>query len=608
MTAAQYRCAAGFFLCAAVGWASAASLQRAEAAVKAQQWKRAESDLEQLLRQAPHAAVAEEATVLLIDVALQQENTDFAEATVQRFKRQYGASPHLARVLYYQGILALQKGRNGDAAQAFAAALMQARVQGVYDAASLALRRLVDARGLLPDELEATWKTLQRDPVLGPGLLERLGDERERVGRHRAAEAAYTQYLESYPDVAGAERVRDKLARAQAAPEESPVVLLMAPFSGEFSEVGRSLREGATLAFEDAQRRGVSLPVLETLDDQGNLIYGVQTFRKTLREERIGAVIGPAMSDVATGVAIELSARKSSIPLITPTATTYGIASLGEGVFQLNVTTHTLGQRIAAFASDCLGLKDFIIVAPHNEYGFQLSEVFAKTVEKKGGTVVSVTYVDPDATDLSDPLQDVRQKLAKIFFDQMKWEGQPLPDAHALRSWMSDSTFPVDGIFIPATSADEANKLASQVIFNKISGQMLGSSGWFDKTLLLKNSEATHGAYFSVDFPDQPKTQIYSDFSQAYRNRWKRSPDRVAALSYDAARFLLAGMSQASPPDQLIRALRAIRTFPGVLGDIEFGEDEGVNENTAVYHFERKAFKEVNDCPDSAAAVKAPVR
>jgi ABC-type branched-subunit amino acid transport system substrate-binding protein len=187
--------------------------------------------------------------------------------------------------------------------------------------------------------------------------------------------------------------------------------------------------------------------------------------------------------------------------------------------------------------------------------------------------------------------------VAKIFFDQMKWEGQPLPDAKEVRAYMSDSTFPIDGIFVPASSGEEANKLASQIVFNKIRGQMLGSSGWYDKALLLKNSAATHGAYFSVDFQDQPKTEVYSAFSKAYQARWKRAPDRVAALSYDAARFLLQGMAKTAEPDQLVPALRGIRVFPGVLGDIVFGEDEGVNQNTALFHLEKKMFKEVPGCP-----------
>ena len=372
-------------------------------------------------------------------------------------------------------------------------------------------------------------------------------------------------------------------------------MLLMAPYSGEFAEVGKSLREGVSLAFEEAKNKGLNPPALKLLDDQGNLVQGVHELRKILREDRIDAIMGPAMSDVAAGVAIELTARKSPIPIITPTATTYGIASLGEGVFQLNVTTHVLGQRIAEYAFDCLGLRDFVIAAPHSEYGFQLAEGFTETVLQKGGTVVAAMYVDPDASDLTEPFQDLRQKVAQYFFDKMKKSGASAPEGRQKRMYLSDSTFSVDGIFIPAANADEADKLASQIVFNKIRGQMLGSSGWYDKAVLLKNSSATQGAYFSVDFEDQPRTGMYADFSAAYKNRWKHPPDRVAALSYDAARFLLEGMGKSSQPGTLIPALHEIENFPGVLGNIVFGK-EGVNQNTTLFRLERKSFREVQDC------------
>ncbi len=568
--------------------------KKARADFAKHRWSDAEAKLSALWNQKPAFSQADEAGVLLIDVYLHEGKPDSAEAAALRFRRQFNASPQLARVLYDQGLIALKREDNAGAAQAFAAAALRARTQDVYDAASAALRRIVEGGGLHFDELQAAWQSLVKDPGLGPWLLEKIGEDLERQGRFQTAEAVYSDYLERYPQSEGAARVRAKWEHAKSVSREERAVLLMAPFSGEFSEVGRSLREGALLAFDEARARGAAVPDVKMLDDQGNLVQGVRQLRKLLHEERVDAIVGPAMSDVAAGVAIELSASKSPIPLITPTATTQGIASLGDGVFQLNVTTQVLGQRVATYASDCLGLKDFAIVAPHSEYGFQLAEAFAETVRKKGGNVAAVAYVDPDATDLSAPLQELHQKVADLFFEKMKRQGTLL-DGRQTRSYMTDSTLPIDGIFIPAANGDEADKLASQIVFNKVGGQMLGSSGWYDKSIFLKNSEATQGAYFSVDFQDQPKTEAYAAFSNAYRNKWKRSPDRVASLSYDAARFLLEGMKKSSQPKTLIPALRGIKTFPGVLGDIVFGDDDA-NQNTALFRLEKKSFKEVQDC------------
>jgi ABC-type branched-subunit amino acid transport system substrate-binding protein len=339
-----------------------------------------------------------------------------------------------------------------------------------------------------------------------------------------------------------------------------------------------------------------------SLDDQGNLIVGIHRLRKTLREEKIDAVIGPAMSDVSAAAAVDLSARKSRIAMVTPTATTHGIAALGDGIFQLNVTTGTLGQRIASYATGCLKLKDFAIVAPESEYGYQLAEAFQKTVERKGGTVVAVQYFHPEAQDLAPQFEEIRKVVGKMYIDKLKAEGATAAelDWKAQQKIMSDSTLPLDGIFLAATNGEEAFKLAGQASFNKLRAQFLGSSGWNDKSILHRTgNNAIQGAYFSVDFQENPKTEAYQAFSRAYNAKWKRQPDKVAALAYDAARFLLQGMAAASNEDQLIASLKSIRSFNGVLGRIAFDEKYGANANAALYRVEKKGFKEVETCPEA---------
>ena len=307
------------------------------------------------------------------------------------------------------------------------------------------------------------------------------------------------------------------------------------------------------------------------------------------------------MSDVSAAAALDLSARKSKVPMVTPTATTHGIAALGDGVFQLNVTTGTLGQRIASYATGCLKLKDFAIVAPETEYGYQLAEAFQKTVERKGGNVVSVQYFVPESNDLEPQFQEIRKQAIKLYLEKQKMEGIPPDnDPKAYGKMLADSTLPLDGIFLAATNGEEAYKLASQASFNKLRAQLLGSSGWNDKTMLHRSSSnAIQGAYFSVDFQENSKTDVWLTFQRAYAAKWKRQPDKVAALAYDAARFILQGMASASNEDQIIPSLKAIRSFNGVLGRIVFDEKYGANANAALYRVEKKGFKEVETCPEA---------
>jgi ABC-type branched-subunit amino acid transport system substrate-binding protein len=503
---------------------------------------------------------------------------------------------------YYQGLAYVRLGRNSDAAKAFAGAAVAAPNETLYVKAARGLWAVVEGGGLLTEEAEDVIEAAERDPALQAGLLERLGDHYLRDGRYIAARSAYQDWLERFGSGEGAGRVKGKLRRAEEAPQQNRVILLMAPMSGEFGDIGRALKEGAQMAIDEGNARGGGRVETIELDDQGNLIAGIHRLRKAMREEQIDAILGPAMSDVSAAAAIDLSARKSSIPLVTPTATTHGIAALGDGIFQLNVTTGTLGQRIATFATGCLKLKDFAIVAPESEYGFQLADAFKRTVERQGGNVVSVQYFQPGAQDLAPQYAEIRKVAAKMYIEKLKADGASASelDWKAQQKIAADSVLPLDGLFLAATNGEEAYMMASQAAFNKLKSQFLGSSGWNDKSMLHRSStNAVQGAYFSVDFQENPKSDAYQAFSRAYYARWKRSPDKVAALAYDAARFLLQGMATASDDEQIIPSLKSIKSFNGVLGRIDFDEKSGANSNAALYRVERKGFKEVESCPEA---------
>ncbi len=576
-----------------------AALKKAKAAYQAGQYKEAETALNRLLRTYPKTAAAEEALVLLADAQLRQNRAEAAIQTVARFRRAAASSPHAARMEYYQGLALTRQGRNAEAALAFAAAAGQARVLSVRENAAKGMRHLLEAGALTAEELEAALEPLDRDPALQAEMTERLGDLHMRDGKYQAAKTVYGDWLEKFKGAEGASRVKDKRRQAEDAPRLGKVLLLMAPMTGEFGEIGRSLKEGALLAVDEHNQRGGPRVETRTLDDQGSLIVGIHRLRKVLREEKIDAIVGPAMSDVSAAAAVDLSARKSPIAMVTPTATTHGIAALGDGIFQLNVTTGTLGQKIASYAVSCLKLKDFAIVAPETEYGYQLTDAFQRTVERKGGNVLSVQYFVPGSTDLGPQFQEVRKAALKVWLEKRKAEGVPEPDGKEMQKIVSDTTIPIDGIFLPATNGEEANQLAGSFAFSRMKGQVLGSSGWNDKALLHKSGTAPQGAVFSVDFQDNPKTDIYLGFSRNYQARWKRPPDKVAALAYDAARFVLQGITTNPGEGALIPGLRSIRTINGVMGKIAFDEKYGANANAALYKVEKRSFKEVESCPDA---------
>jgi len=587
---------------APVDKAAAAALKKAKATYQAGQLKDAETALNRLVKANGKSAAAEEAMVMLADIGLRQGKPEQVTALITRFRRYFGTSVYTSRMAYYQGQAFLRQGRNAEAAKAFASAAVGANNAPLYANAGKGLFALVDGGGLTTEEMEAALELVDKDQGLKAALMERIGDQYLKEGRFQAARATFQDWMDHYAKLDAASRVKDKLKQASDAPTQNRTLLLMAPMTGEFAEIGRALKEGAQLAVDENNARGIGGKVeTRILDDQGSLIVGIHRLRKAMREEKIDAIVGPAMSDVSAAAAVDLSARKSKVPMVTPTATTHGIAALGDGIYQLNVTTGTLGQRIASYATGCLKLKDFAIVAPESEYGYQLAEAFQKTVERKGGNVVSVQYFQPESNDLAPQFEEIRKQAMKLYVEKQRMEGiPPDPDPKWYGKALADSVLPLDGIFLAATNGEEAYKLASQAAFNKLRAQFLGSSGWNDKAMLRRPSTTViQGAYFSVDFQENPKTDVYLAFQRTFAAKWKHPPDKVASLAYDAARFALQGMAAASNDDQIIPSLKAIRTFNGVLGRIAFDDKYGANTNAALYHVEKKGFKEVETCPEA---------
>ncbi len=563
-------------------------------------FKDAEDKLTLLLKQFNKSPAAEEAAIILADVYLRQGKTDPAANTLNRFRKIYPASIFTPRANYYQALLFLKTGKNSEAAKNLLNAANAALPATLSETISKTTSQLALGNGLNSEDLQTLLDSWPPDATLKPLFLESLGDAFVREGKLTAARSAYQDWIQLYPKHDHKEMVQRKISNLAATVKKSKNILVMAPFTGEYTEIGKSIKEGVTLALDEINARGGMRLEAHWLDDQGNPLLAVQKLRKSLKEESIDAIIGPAMSDVSIAVAVELSARKSKIPMITPTATTQGISSLGEGIFQLNVTTAGLGQSIAAYAMSCLHLKDFAILAPQSEYGQQLAEAFQKAIEKKGGNLVANETYNPEASDYAQVFDNIRKKIAKLITDREKLTKGAAGemDAKTYKSMLADSVLALDALFIPANNGDEAFKLASQTSYNKLRTQMLGSSGWNDKSILHKNAVGLQGSVFSLDFPESSKAEAWTTFQKNYSAKWKRVPDKIAGLGYDATRFLLEGLNVSSEIEELNNHLRNIKTFNGVQGKFIFNDHSGTNQNTAFYRLEKKGFRELETCPE----------
>jgi len=207
----------------------------------------------------------------------------------------------------------------------------------------------------------------------------------------------------------------------------------------------------------------------------------------------------------------------------------------------------------------------FLIGRAYYETGqIDLAQPFIEeAVKKEGGEIVE----DLSYTEKSD--KDFTSQLTKI------------RDANP------------QAIFVPGYYT-EAGLIARQARGLGIRVPLIGGDGW-DSDQTLKAGDAVNGCYFSNHYaPDEKRPQVQA-FVSAYQAKYKKVPDAMAVLGYDAMKLLAHAINQAGSTDgQKVRdALAQTRDFPGVAGAITMDADRNARKPIVIIKIQDGQFKYV---------------
>jgi len=546
----------------------------------------------------PKSKSYDAALVVLIDSEIRLGNYDYASSLVNYFNVAIRNPEYLPRVLYYEGLLSGNKNNYFDAALKYSQVVNTSSSESLFNKAKSELLKLSRAKLLSESELQSIIEILKYDDELISSVLFDLGEIQTMSRRYKAAVITYEMWLHYFYGGKLTSRVKSNLRKVRKKEVPHKTILIMLPITGGYQDIGKVLSQGILPVIENYLKKEDSNLNYKILDTEGDPIKAVKKMRRKIQEDNIIAILGPAMSDVSIAVSVELSSKSSNVPMITPTATTEGISALGSGIFQVNVATHSLGEKISRYALECLNLFEFAILAPNTEYGLGLASSFENTVKKTGGKIIATEYYDSGVKDYSRHFKVIRHRKANAELIK-KWkvsrdEFHTIPKRER-SSWYADSVLNIDGLFIAASNGDDAYKLSSQARFHKINSQILGSSGWYDKNLLHRGMRDLKGVVFSLDFVNNPDSDTWKSFSELYHSRWGEVPNKVASLGHDASLFLVQGLKMAKG-DALIESLLKIHKIHGSRGDILMHPVYGYNQSTTLMEFGRKDFKEVKAC------------
>jgi ABC-type branched-subunit amino acid transport system substrate-binding protein len=377
--------------------------------------------------------------------------------------------------------------------------------------------------------------------------------------------------------------------------------------------MGVEFLQGIQLAVEEYNQTVPMKIALEVRDTERDPGIAARQVADLCGDEKVSVIIGPIISNevfASAGIANE-----RGVPLVTPTATANGIASIGSFVFQANPDFDMRGRCAAAFAYNTLGARSFAVLAPTDAVGKQMAESFIDEVGTLGGEMVDVQWYVGGATNLRMELTAMRRKaLEKLevptidFGAKMKqselnklidWgvnqgvldslierrlkapvtllfgdHGTLIADSLGLPTNLQRIKYDslglpvknIDAIFVPIASSEEIPTVSSQLKFFNIQAKVLGTGDWNDMGALDQNRQYTDGIMFTVDTYIDPTSEMYRTFMAKYQlANNDKIPGTNALFGYDVAKMIIQIISQGkSRRAEVAAALAKVEGFEGL--------------------------------------------
>ena len=357
---------------------------------------------------------------------------------------------------------------------------------------------------------------------------------------------------------------------AGAASAQDMVVKIghVGPVSGAQAHYGKDNENGARMAIEDLNAKGVTIGgkkvklELVAEDDAADPKQGTAAAQK-LCDAKVAGVVGHLNS----GTTIPASAvyNQCGIPHITPSATNPKLTQQGfKTTFRLLANDNALGAGLALHAANNLKLKKVAIIDDRTAYGQGVAEVFAATAKSKGIQIVDQQYTTDKATDFMAILTAIKSKNPDgVFFGGMDPQAGPMLRQMEQLGLSNVKYFGGDGI-----CTDKLIELSGGA---KTLGNVVCAEG--GSSLAKMPGGTKWKERYDAKYPKQ--FQVYSPYV------------------YDATHVLVQAMVEAGSidPKVYLPKLAAIN-YKGVTANIAF-EKDGELKNPAMTLYQYKDGKKV---------------
>ncbi|AVR21439.1 branched-chain amino acid ABC transporter substrate-binding protein [Burkholderia multivorans] len=333
----------------------------------------------------------------------------------------------------------------------------------------------------------------------------------------------------------------------------------VAPLTGPASYLGKDTENGARLAVEEINEKGLVVGgqkvklVLDAEDDAGDPRQATQVAQK-LVDDKVVAVVGHMNS--GTTIPASKIYSDAGIVQVSPSATNPAYTQQGfKTTYRVVATDAQQGPALADYATKTLKVKKVAIVDDATAYGQGLAVEFEKQAKKDGIVVLSHDATNDKATDFRAILTKIKgEQPDVIMYGGLDATGGPFAK-QAKQLGMVQKILAGDGL-----CADDLSKLAGEAADNVICS-IAGSP-----------------------LQKMPKGPA---FTERYLKRFGTRPVLNSPFAYDAVYVIVEAMKRAgsASPDKILAAMPAT-DYQGVLGQTQFDAKGDLRHGTiSIYKY-----------------------
>ena len=472
----------------------------------------------------------------------------------------------------------------------------------------------------IPEYLYGEFKGFYNDPEIHALVDMKIVQNKSNEGALDEAQAI----LESIKDRITFRAVQNVVTDLQSLIMEElsgdRYIAVLMPFHGEYAEKGKRIFNGADAALSQFFAAGGSASgginktantiKLKPIDTEGSISKFPSLIKDIAADRSILGILGPVDPKLQALAGAAASIYK--VPVVMTGNNEGKITEINDYLFQIKGSAELEGAALANFAVNELKFNIFAILSPIGVPEEQMAQRFALEVEKLGGNILAQEWYYPGTTDYKYQFNHIRKigydimmkdslrifirenlvdstaiiqdsltiefldSLTAVFMDSLTiaeldsiWyiyldnlEARRKKEGIREVDSLDYSVYTYDAIFIPITTPEDLYIIPNQFAYENFNAMLLGNNIWYDMSKLDLIKRSFNTLYFTSDYFIDDFYTPWSNFRDIFRRIKGASPGIDEMYGYDAAIFILNGVSGALSRERFRENLMRIRSMP----------------------------------------------